>query len=88
MQLLRNQESIHETEVKKWMQVLEVAVTLIQNVKERKFSLRRNLKFTFRLQTERTLVELLARIQLQEIIEEHSTDRSRGDVEFWNESKL
>ncbi|XP_037039040.1 protein Aster-B-like isoform X2 [Bradysia coprophila] len=31
IQLLRNQQNIHETNVQKWLNILEVAVTLIQN---------------------------------------------------------
>lgn len=88
MQLLRSQQNIHETEVMKWLKILEVAVTLIQNV------------WTLSLidwipeiifilfQTEKTLVELLGQIQLQEIIEAHSKDKSHRNMQFFNENKV
>ncbi|KAJ6648301.1 Protein Aster-A, partial [Pseudolycoriella hygida] len=68
MRLLRNQQNIHEAEVTKWLKVIEVAITLIQN-------------------TEKTLVELLAQIQLQEIIEAHSNGKSHRNMQFLNENK-
>lgn len=42
----------------------------------------------FLFQTEKTLVELLGQIQLQEIIEAHSKDKSHRNMQFLNENKL
>lgn len=85
--MLRNQQNIHETGVRQWLKVIEVAITLIHSVRTLYVYVYQCSKlFCDSFQTEETLVELLKRIQFQDIMEQHSKDKSHANMQFFNDN--